>query len=457
MNRTTTGLRITTAFLATMLAGCASEALGPSPTIMPEEGHAYLRIVGERNVFLATGGSREITVKYVNDAGEGLAGSVAFKIEGNAAGGSLSSGSQVTGPGGEVRVHVIGGNETAFRVVAEAQYATPVDWAVAVRTNAVDPPVPLNIVGTYRVESTFDLATGLPGKVGQVVNTFIDLTDSPNDPTSFLLDLAGKSDVGLNNTLKLFRPALDVALNSLLKQLTTLSIDGQRISLVGKFREFGDGFGEVSRKFGLKSQIQIYRDPSDANKYLAKHTIDGVFFKIKNRRTDKTLAQLNMNNVVVDGIAVTLTGESEIAFAEHHLGLNYGQMVLLAVNNILIPLITQNRAMDFGELLVDLIDCYALSSQIADATNISEDLWESVCETTLNIVGTLLEAKIAEIGGTTGSQFRISGTTRPSDSNADGMVDELVGGLWEGRLMLGAEAATLSRPNQTFTGTRMGN
>jgi hypothetical protein len=451
------GSRLTAAFFAaTLLAACASEAVGPVPTIQPQEGHAFLKIVGQKNVFLDTGGSREIVVRYVNDNDEGLAGSVSFRIEGSSAGGSLSQSSQVTGPGGEVRVHVIGGNESAFRVIAEAQYATPVDWAVAVRSGTIDPPLPFNIVGTYRVESQFDLATGLPGKLGEVVNTFIDLTDSPNDPTTFLLDLASKADAGVNNVLKNFRPVMDVALNTLLKQLTTFSIDNQRISVVAKFQEFGNGFGEVSRKFGLKSQIQIYRDPANADRYLAKHTVDGVFFKIKNKRTDRTMAQLNMSNIVVDAIPVTLQDESMITFGEHNIGLNVGKVIVFGANNVLIPLITQNRAMNFTELLTDLIDCYDVADTLSDEIGGSSDLWESICETALTVVGNVLEGKVSELGGTA-SEFRIGGTVRPSDNNADGKVDELVAGEWEGRLMLGTAASPLSRPNQKFTGTRMGN
>ncbi len=444
-------------FAAAMLSACASEAVGPAPTMEPEEGHAFLKIVGEKNVFVGEGDSRQIRVKYVNDNDEGLAGSVSFRIEGNARGATLSSNSEITGPGGEVTIAVSSGTESAFRIIAEAQYATPVDWAVAVRKGGDNPPLPFNVVGTYRVESTFDLATGLPGDAGEIINTFIDLTDDTNDPTSFLLDLASKEDQGVKNALSPLRPAIDVALNSILKQVTTVSIEGNSISIVTKFAEFGNGFGEVSRKFGLKSQIQIYKDPMDGSKYLAKHTVDGVFFKIKNKRTDRTLAAMNMDNIVVDKIPVTLTGETQVSFGEHNLGLSYGKIIVFGLDNVLIPLITENRALNLRELLADLIDCYDVGDKLADELGFgSPDLYESLCETALAFAGSYLEGKLSEVGGTA-SEFKISGTVRPADTDSNGTVDQLIGGEWEGRLMLGNEAATLAKPNQKFTGMRMGN
>src|SRR5687768_479593 len=87
-----TGTRLYTAlFAATLLSACASEALGPAPVIQPQPGHAFLKIVGDKNVFLGYGGSRELIVKYVNDNDEGLAGEVEFEIKGTGNGARLTA------------------------------------------------------------------------------------------------------------------------------------------------------------------------------------------------------------------------------------------------------------------------------------------------------------------------------------------------------------------------------
>src|ERR1051326_898453 len=49
------------------------------------------------------------------------------------------------------------------------------------------PPTPLDPTGRYAMQSTFDLTTNAPGTVGDVMRAIIDMTDSPNDPTHWLL------------------------------------------------------------------------------------------------------------------------------------------------------------------------------------------------------------------------------------------------------------------------------
>src|SRR5947207_2572013 len=85
--------------LAAGLAGCASPDLGPDPTQQPQSGHSFLTIVGDRNVFLASGAHQTITVKYHDDAGSALAGTVRFRLDGTPKGSFLSKAEAVTGPG----------------------------------------------------------------------------------------------------------------------------------------------------------------------------------------------------------------------------------------------------------------------------------------------------------------------------------------------------------------------
>src|SRR4051812_23174930 len=51
-----------------------------------------------------------------------------------------------------------------------------------------DPSRPLDPSGTYALHSTFDLATNMPGTAGDVVNGFINATDSADDPSRWIID-----------------------------------------------------------------------------------------------------------------------------------------------------------------------------------------------------------------------------------------------------------------------------
>src|SRR5262249_48512609 len=159
-----------------------SARINPAPT----DGHAYLKIVGDKSVFLENGQRRELVVKYVDDNDGPLAGSIAFRVDGDFMGGSLSAPSGVTGADGSVHVMVNGGptGEAFVKVSASAAYATPVDWNVSIKAAGSSQPKPLDVVGTYKLESEFNLVSGIPGTAGNIIRTVIAMTDDPNDPSS---------------------------------------------------------------------------------------------------------------------------------------------------------------------------------------------------------------------------------------------------------------------------------
>ena len=49
-------------------------------------------------------------------------------------------------------------------------------------------PAPTDATGTFKMRSAFDLATNMPGKVGEVSNTIIAMTDDATDPANWILE-----------------------------------------------------------------------------------------------------------------------------------------------------------------------------------------------------------------------------------------------------------------------------
>ena len=453
------------AMLVLATTGCASNELGAvgpdgGAHLPPTEGHAFLQIIGDKSVFLGNGAQKELVVKYVDDGGDALAGTVTFALKGTAAGASLSAASGVTGSDGSVHLWVTGGasGEAAFNVEASAEYATAVDWNVAVKVSTTQPPGPLQVIGSYQLESEFNLVSGIPGTAGDVVRAIVAMTDDPNDPSSWLLDqiaqIAGTGSA-VKSALDTVRPALDSILNGLIADASgKIVVDGVQLDIVAFFKRFGNSFGDAAQKFGLKSTLEIYAGPNST--LLAKHTVTGVFFKIDGKRTDKTLAELNMDNIVVDKVPVTVVTESQITIGDHDIGLDYGALITFALDNIIIPAI-DSTAGSVRELLLDVVPCDDIGAWIADNTGIGgEGLWESLCQTAIAAGASYLEGKLGELGGQA-TDFKIHGSARPVDSNSDRKVDGFVGGLWEGQLMFAGQPSALSKPMQTFTGTRAGN
>jgi hypothetical protein len=441
-----------TAFLAIALAGCAAEALGPTKNgNPPTDGHAYLKIV-----VLDNSASKELVVKYVDDGDQPLAGTIAFQVSGDLKGGRLSATSGVTGADGSVHINVIGGatGEAFVKVSASAEFATPVDWSVSVKAGTQPMTGPLNVIGTYQLESEFNLVNGIPGTAGDVVRTVIDLTDGPNDPSTWVLDKIAGTGSGAKSALDAVRPTLDAVLNSLLAEASQLIvIDGVELDIVGAFKKFGNAFGDAANKFGVKSTFQIYAGPGST--LLGKHTITGVFFRVDTKKIEKTLGELDMDNIVIDKIPVTLASDSKLVVGDEDIALSYGKLIVAALDNVVIPLLDP-AASNLEELLTDIVPCDTIADKIEEKTGIGASFWESLCSTGLKAGSAIVEGELGRLGDAA-TAFRIHGEVRPVDNNSDRKVDLLVGGLWEGQLTLAGQPAVLAKPMQTFSGTRMGN
>src|SRR5262249_6241407 len=157
--------------------------------------------------------------------------------------------------------------------------------------------------------------------------------------------------------------------------------------------------------FGIKSTLQIYQGPN--NTLLGKHTITGVFFKIDTKRTDKTLGELNMDNIVVDKIPVTLVSESQLTIGQHDIALSYGTLINFGLDNVLIPQL-DSKATSLKELLEDVVPCDALGAKINDAVGFGgANLWSSLCQTGLAFGASYAEGKLADITGQA-TDFKIS-------------------------------------------------
>jgi hypothetical protein len=257
-------------FLLASLIGLAAAACGGDeggPTQQPEEGHAFLTIVGDRNVFVTSGQRQTLTVKYHDDDGSPLAGSVAFKIDGDAKGATLSKASGTTNSEGKVTLELIAGTggEASFRVVAEAQYATAVDWRVAVGLGDTGP---LRLEGVYELESVFDLTSNLQGATGNPIKEFLSAWDEVTDPLKYIVDkiveaAGGSPDAGVQALISGGVLAVEAALQTAIP------------NEYGTLKRFGRNMNALVKRFGLKTKVEILSSPSDGN-YVARLTIHAI-------------------------------------------------------------------------------------------------------------------------------------------------------------------------------------
>jgi hypothetical protein len=451
MNRRTRFQSLLLSATLISFAGCSPEEVGPidNGPSTPEPGHAFLTIVGDRNVFIEGGAQATLVVKYHDETGAPLAGQVHFKVQGMTYGSNVSSDSDVTNAQGLAQIDVLGaGNEAAFQVIAEAEYATAVDWRIAV--SAGEPPLPpLSPAGTYDLDSQFDMVSGLPGNVGTVVNTFIAMTDGPNDPASWFIDLA-RDEIDSSTIRDLIdglRPELDIVLNEM---ITSWSPD-----FVDQIVDLGDSFGQIAKKLGTTSELHIVAGGPDGNELTATHTLNGVVYTVDGVRYEYTMAELDLGNVTAEGLQCSMPVESQLLIGDHNLPLSYGRILLFGLNHVLIPLIDPWSS-SVEDLLHYYIDCYAIGAEMSDYIGFgSTDFYESICDTALAAASAYIEDQIASIDSTA-TTLSIHGESHPQDTTGDRKVDKLTNGLWEGTMNFGSVASTLAKPDQKFTGQRMG-
>jgi hypothetical protein len=306
------------------------------------------------------------------------------------------------------------------------------------------PPKPLDASGTFAMRSTFDLATNMPGTAGTVINTIIAATDDTDDPTRWIVDqvLGQLADGTIKSALELGR---DLAVGALNKKLLDLAPD-----FVTTVVQVGDDFGELARHVGLNETLTLTR--SDAG-YTAVHSVVGLHYKLGNQQGDFLFANYHVSNVVVSNVSVTMDATGHLTIAAHDVPLAYGELLRLALDAAIIPLIDPS-ARSLNELVAHKVDCKAVGKTVADAIKFSSAAGtiEAACVGGLASAANYVYSKIGDIDGTA-LRFSLNGSARAVDKTADRKIDVIQTGTWAGTLAYGSTPAPLAPA--TFSGERM--
>ncbi|HEY5949555.1 MAG TPA: hypothetical protein VIV40_28870, partial [Kofleriaceae bacterium] len=267
-----------------------------------------------------------------------------------------------------------------------------------------DQPEPkLDATGTYRLHSTFDIATNMPGGAGSFVNGLIAATDDPDDPSSWLLDqmLAQMPNGTFKSILQAAKPVVAGYLND---QLTQLAPD-----LVGTVLEVGHHMADLTKHFGLDEKLIV---GSADQTLVATVVADGVRFTIDGNEIDLAFVDHNVDDVRADGVLITVENEARMLIGEHTLPLAYGPIVRMGLDAAIIPAIDPT-AHDLVELLDHVVNCQSVGASIADALDFgTASFWASACTTGLTGAANLVYDQIATNDSLT---FHVTGNARVSD------------------------------------------
>lgn len=303
----------------------------------------------------------------------------------------------------------------------------------------------LDATGSYTVHSTFDIASNVPGTAGTVINDVIDATDSPGDPTQWLLDQISK------NASTTIKDAISAAEALGLVDLVNNELLSFAPDFVTTIIQVGADLGDITKNFGLIETLDV---AGSAGAYTATHTVTGAHFKVGTLEADFLFASYSQPNIVVDNVNFAMDTTGAITIATHDVPLTYGKLLRLGLDGAIIPLIDP-MAKDLNGLFADLVDCDSLGQIVADAVNfplLSAGTASSLCTAGLDAAATALYGELDKIDGTA-LKFTLAGTAKGLDTNGDGKIDSLATGGWTGMLSYGNTPAPLAPA--TFSGTRV--
>jgi hypothetical protein len=301
---------------------------------------------------------------------------------------------------------------------------------------AVAPPdggggiVPLTPRGAFLLHSEFDLADNLPGEAGKVIDVFLAATDGPDDPTRYVVDLlvAALPDGHVKNIARSSAPFIAGFLNDRLLDIAP--------SFVTSLRDLGNKLGQVGHHFGLREELDVTADGRGT------HTVTGVHFEIDRAAVDYLFADESEPNVVVGGVAVTLDDAGTFAIAEHTVPLSYGQIMKLALDKAVIPLIDP-AATDLGDLFARLVDCAAVGEDVYEALDLgSASSYEAACIDGLAAGAGAIYAVIDHVDSAA-LELAIAGTSKAIDLDRDGGIDRIQTGTWTGTVSYAGSLAPL--------------
>jgi hypothetical protein len=387
-----------------------------------------------------------LTVKYHDASGQPVAGLVSFSMNGVSGGAILGASSAPTDAQGIAQVTITGGAIGAFDVIATAPKANSVDWRTAVSSRLP----PLQIFGTYHLDNTVDLGGGFPGAIGTAFRTIDDLTDSPNDPATWIIDWTlSQVSPAVAGAVAPFRGLIDPELIMFFLNQTPV---------VGQIREIGMEVSDVARHLGFGSELLVSpRSGVDGTAgVVERHTLKSVVYTINNVRHEYMLMNdLNIREPVAMDILGGVQNNTTLLIGKHQFDVAYGNLLLVALDRVILPHITPG-ATNLGSFLNANIDCARVAQSIAGhVPAIPASVWQVACVAGLNAAGQIVENQLQNIQGT-GGRLDWQGQATMVDKDGNQVVDALVDGRWIGTFTVTTATSNLGlSPLNAFTGQRI--
>ena len=419
--------RITLTTLSLTAAIALTTACGGDNTA-PPEGEPQLSIIGDRNLLLDYNKSRDLVVRYHDTNDEALEGDIGFNVAAGSTEDSVLSGSSAkTDNDGYAEVTLkTGKKDASFQVAASAALVDDVKFVITVSKGAK--PLPIDVAGTYNINSRFDMADNLPGTLGEIATEFFDFSDSPGKYLAEKMDLSGFA-----------RDFVGSIIDEWIRQ--------EAPGLVPDLIEMGDRIGDAVETFGTISELKVKSGGA------ATHTLTAYQFEVDNKLKVMTLRELGSDNVVIKDVKVTLDGSNKLTIAAHDVGLRYGGALRKIIEDEIIPLVSSGSK-TLADLIKVYIDCGAIGARYAAPPLFSATFIANTCTASIDIGAIALLVQLDRIDEEAPVVLKITGTATAKDTDSDRKVDTIEKGMWTGQVDYAGAVVDLAKESGQFTATR---
>ncbi len=323
--------------------------------------------------------------------------------------------------------------------------------------------LPLMASGPYDMINHFDFTGAIPGQLGQILDTAVQIF---YDPGAFIISQ-------IKNLVKQVLPGIlvDAAFslfeNALSKVVTDWLLN-KSPSWLQSFFQMGQDVLQVVKKLEMLGVLTIFKVSND---FFVKGDIAftglNLYWKLGCNKNDPKYAEcgkisldaskaVNDPNFPMDFFAGTLTGtisqQKKLTIDSSTIKLNYGKLILFVLTQVILKKITGETT--FLGAMEKLVNCDGIAKGIGGSIlgklGLSENTVKGFCSGTLGLIVLPLEQLIG--GLALDSKLSLNGYCTMVDNNDDLKVDKLIDGVWVGNIVV--EGANGKQFKGDFTATR---
>jgi hypothetical protein len=205
----------------------------------------------------------------------------------------------------------------------------------------------------------------------------------------------------------------------------------------------GNDITSVVTNLELISELCLGKLQSSTSNHQAEgfQTFTGIALYWQGVRYPFTIDQLKLTQFpldILDGHYVAFIYKfNQMSIAQHEIGLNYGKLVLFAIDELILKNITGGKATTIEEAAKLWFDCQAISQgiigDIADKIpGLDKSDVEQACNSVVDTLFGTVQTMIANL--TLPTTLQLSGSCRLVDTTCDLKVEKLVDGKWSGTI-----------------------